>query len=66
MPKLYVKRRWGQGPRTLTAIAKTFGVTPDAMKYRLDQLGLLDEAQRCRWSRHAYRRVLPRTLELAA
>ncbi|MCP4963890.1 MAG: hypothetical protein GY926_01500 [bacterium] len=29
MPKLYVKRRWGQGPRTLTAIAKTFGVTGD-------------------------------------
>ncbi len=66
MPKLYVKRHWGQGPRTLTSMAKTFGVSPAAMKYRLDQLGLIDEPERCRWSRHAYRRVLPRTLELAA
>lgn len=66
MPKLYVKRHWGQGPRTLTSMAKTFGVSPAAMKYRLDQLGLLGEAQRCRWSRHAYQRVLPRTLELTA
>ncbi|MEZ5229207.1 MAG: ImmA/IrrE family metallo-endopeptidase [Acidimicrobiales bacterium] len=65
MPKLYVKRHWGQGPRTPTSMAKMFGVSPAAMKYRLDQLGVLDEPERCRCSRHAYRRVLPRTLELA-
>ncbi len=66
MPKLYVKRHWGQGPRTLTSMAETFGVSPAAMKYRLDQLGLIDERQRCRWSRNAYRRVLPRTLEMTS
>jgi len=66
MPKMYVKRHWGRGPRTLTSMAETFGVSPAAMKYRLDQLGLADEPRRCQWSQQAYRRALNRTTELAA
>ena len=50
MPKLYVKRHYGRGPRTLTSMARTFDVSPAAMKYRLDQLGLIDQPQRCNWS----------------
>lgn len=66
MPKLYVKRHWGQGPRNLLALARTFEVSPAAMRYRLDQLGLTTDPRRCAWSPNTYRRVLPRTLELAA
>lgn len=51
MPKLLVKRYWGQGPRTITALAKRFGVSAQAMSYRLDQLGLSEPKQRCRFTR---------------
>ena len=66
MPKMYVKRHWGRGPRSVTAMAKRFDVSPAAMRYRLDQLGLIDTPTRCRWDRPTYRRRAPKTLELAA
>jgi len=66
MPKLYVKRHWGQGPRTVSELAKTFEVSPAAMRYRLNQLGLLEQTRRCRWTQTTYRRARPQSLELAA
>lgn len=67
MPKLYVKRHWGQGPRTVSAMARRFEVSPQAMKYRLSQLQLLDEpSRRCVWSPSTYQRLRSRTLEVAA
>jgi len=65
MPKLYVKRHWGRGPRDVATMAWRFRVSPAAMKYRLDQLGLLDRERRCRWPHSTYQRKR-RTLEIAA
>lgn len=50
MPKLLVKRYWGQGPRTVTAMSARFGVSRQAMSYRLDQLGLTERRKRCSWT----------------
>lgn len=50
MPRLLVKRHWGIGPRRVTAMAARFGVSPQAMSYRLDQLGLTEPHPRCAWS----------------
>lgn len=47
MPKLHVKRYWGRGPRTVSTMAARFGVSPQAMSYRLDQLGLTEPRPRC-------------------
>ena len=66
MPKMYVKRRWGRGPRSITSMARLFDVSPAAMRYRLDQLGLIDKPQRCHWDRSTYRRQAPKKLEFAA
>ena len=66
MPKMYVKRHWGRGPRSVTSIAQLFKVSPAAMRYRLDQLGLVDKPKRCRWDRSTYRRRAPKKLEFAA
>ena len=66
MPKMYVKRHWGRGPRSVTSMAGLFDVSPAAMRYRLDQLGLIDKPRRCRWDRSTYHRQAPRKLELAA
>jgi len=49
-PKLLVKRYWGQGPRTVSSLAHRFGVSPQAMSYRLDQLGLTEPKSRCAWN----------------
>jgi len=65
MPKLYVKRHWGEGPRDIATMARTFRVSPASMRYRLDQLGLLDRQRRCGSPRSAYLRQ-SRTLEIAA
>lgn len=66
MPKMYVKRHWGCGPRSITSMAKLFNVSPAAMRFRLDQLGLIDNPGRCHWDRSTYRRRSPRKLEFAA
>ncbi len=47
MPKRLVKRRWGEGQQQLGELAAEFGVSAVAMRYRLQQLGLLDGYQRC-------------------
>ena len=63
MPKMLVKRHWGEGPRNPAALARTFAVSPAAMKYRLDQLGLNERPRRCDWTRSTYMRVRPRNME---
>jgi len=52
MPKRLVKRRYCQGQQRVAELAAEFGVSPVAMHYRLQQLGLLDGNRRCG---HAYR-----------
>ncbi|MEZ5341203.1 MAG: ImmA/IrrE family metallo-endopeptidase [Acidimicrobiales bacterium] len=66
MPKMLVKRHFGQGPRTVTELAHLFDVSPAAMKYRLDHLGLIEKTRRCQPQRSIYHRTRPRVLEIAA
>ena len=50
MPKLLVKRHYCRGVQKPEALAYLFGVSPQAMRYRLNQLGLTDPPRRCqRW-----------------
>jgi Zn-dependent peptidase ImmA (M78 family) len=48
MPKVLLKRHFGEGPRDVRSLARTFGVSPAAMRVRLRQLGLVEELPRCR------------------
>lgn len=47
MPKLYVKRLFGEGVRQPTLLAQYFDVSAVAMSYRLDQIGLTMQRHRC-------------------
>lgn len=47
MPKQHVKRLWGEGRRAASELAACFAVSPRAMQFRLDQLGLSQPRQRC-------------------
>ena len=47
MPKRVVKRLWGERHQDLTALAETLQVSPAAVRYRLDQLGLTERPSRC-------------------
>jgi len=47
MPKRHVKRLYGQHPGNVAWLAEAFGVTPRAMNFRLDQLGLNQPRPRC-------------------
>lgn len=50
MPKLLVKRHYCAGTQKPEALAYLFGVSRQAMRYRLNQLGLTDPPRRCqRW-----------------
>ncbi|HZQ64454.1 MAG TPA: ImmA/IrrE family metallo-endopeptidase [Gaiellaceae bacterium] len=55
MPKMMVKRLWYQGNQNIVALAEKLQVSPAAMRYRLDQLGLTEGPRRCdrRPFRHA-------------
>lgn len=48
MPKKVVKRLWCQGNQNIAQLAKTLFVSPRALRFRLDQLGLSDPPARCR------------------
>jgi Zn-dependent peptidase ImmA (M78 family) len=50
MPKRVVKRLWCQGNQNMVELAKMLFVSTRALRYRLDQLGLLDPPTRCRSS----------------
>jgi Zn-dependent peptidase ImmA (M78 family) len=47
MPKKLVKRLWCQGNQNIPLLADKLGVSPTALRFRLDQLGLSDRPQRC-------------------
>lgn len=47
MPRLLVKRYWGQGPRDVASLSRRFEVSTQAMSYRLMQLGLTEPRSRC-------------------
>jgi len=47
MPKKLVKRLYGQGHQEASDLASLFGVSEVAMRYRLQQIGLLDRYARC-------------------
>jgi Zn-dependent peptidase ImmA (M78 family) len=47
MPKRVVVRLWCQGNQNLALLARLLGVSTQALRYRLDQLGLLEPPTRC-------------------
>lgn len=47
MPKRHVKRLYGQHPGDIDRLAEAFFVTPRAVRFRLDQLGVTDPTPRC-------------------
>jgi hypothetical protein len=47
MPKRIVKRLWGEGHQDIAQLAEKLQVSPAALRYRLDQLGLTERAPRC-------------------
>lgn len=60
MPKLYVKRLFGQGIHDANQLAEQFNVSPVAMNYRLSQLGLTETNQPRRCGSHRLIRRQPR------
>ncbi|MFN2471118.1 MAG: ImmA/IrrE family metallo-endopeptidase [Gaiellaceae bacterium] len=49
MPKRVVKRLWCRGTQNIDQLAEQLQVSPAAVRYRLDQLGLTEERSRCTW-----------------
>ena len=47
MPKLLMKRAWGEGTQSLTALGQLFAVSPRAIEVRLAQIGITDPTTRC-------------------
>jgi predicted transcriptional regulator len=47
MPKRVVKRLWCQGHQDLADLSNLLRVSPTAVRYRLDQLGLTERPRRC-------------------
>lgn len=47
MPKRVVKRLWCQGNQNMVELAKMLFVSTRALSYRLEQLGLIEPAERC-------------------
>ncbi len=47
MPKRVVKSLWCQGAQDINQLARTLGVSPVAMRYRLQSIGLVDRPARC-------------------
>lgn len=47
MPKRVVKRLWCQGNQNIVGLAEMLFVSTRALRFRLDQLGLTEPAERC-------------------
>lgn len=47
MPKKVIKRLWCQGNQDIVSLAEKLGVSPRALRFRLDQLGLSEIRGRC-------------------
>jgi Zn-dependent peptidase ImmA (M78 family) len=59
MPKMVVKRLWYQGNQNIARLAETLYVSPKALRFRLDQLGLTEQPGRCSWPPTRTRRLTP-------
>jgi Zn-dependent peptidase ImmA (M78 family) len=59
MPKRVVKRLWFQPAQNIAALAGTLRVSTAALRYRLDQLGLIERADRCQWQPGRRQRAAP-------
>lgn len=59
MPKRVVKRLWFEGPQSIEHLAEKLRVSPAALRYRLDQLGLTDRPTRCETVTRAYPSMMP-------
>lgn len=46
MPKRWVKKAWGEGHQRVSDLSELFDVSPQAMRLRLQNLGLLSAARR--------------------
>lgn len=46
MPKRWVKRSWGDGRQRISELSELFDVSPQAMRVRLEHLGLITAADR--------------------
>jgi Zn-dependent peptidase ImmA (M78 family) len=64
MPKKVVVRLWCGGHQNIMALAEKLQVSPAALRYRLDQLGLTDSPARC--FRLTQRSTSRSSLEVAA
>jgi hypothetical protein len=51
MPRRLVKRRFFEGLQDVGGLAAEFGVSPQAMRRRLEQLGLVERRPRCDYPR---------------
>jgi Zn-dependent peptidase ImmA (M78 family) len=49
MPKRVIKRLWFEGPQRIDRLVESLQVSPAAVRYRLDQLGLTEKPRRCEW-----------------
>lgn len=47
MPRLLMKRAWGEGTQSLTALGRLFAVSPRAIEVRLAQIGITEPTTRC-------------------
>jgi Zn-dependent peptidase ImmA (M78 family) len=47
MPKRVVKRLWGEQHQNVAELAEMLQVSPAALRYRLDQIGLTERPRRC-------------------
>jgi Zn-dependent peptidase ImmA (M78 family) len=66
MPRVWVKRAWGDGINDQRALAALFDVSPTAMAIRLEQLGLTAPRQRHRQTPSQFQRYLRPGLVVAA
>ena len=46
MPRRWIRKAWAEGTRDATALSRRFGVTPQAVKIRLLQVGLIEPTSR--------------------
>jgi Zn-dependent peptidase ImmA (M78 family) len=46
MPRRWLRQAWAEGDRDVYALTRRFGVTPQAVKVRLLQVGLIDPTSR--------------------
>src|SRR5262249_25934594 len=50
MPKPVVKHLWFTGHQDIVRLAETMSVGTCALRFRLEQLGLVDRTERCHWA----------------